>query len=78
MKKLLTRIIGIVLFICGFSANAGNNFNVLDRNFSRDYIVDTAIHLAGTTYRRIYAKYDAICRGLFIELIEEYYGNFRN
>lgn len=42
MKKLLTLIIGTTLFLCGFSANAGNNFNALDKVFARDFIVDVA------------------------------------
>jgi len=49
MKKLLIRIIGIALLICGISANAGNNFNALDRNFASDYIVNTAIGLVADT-----------------------------
>jgi hypothetical protein len=42
MKKLLIRIIGTALLACMFPANAGNNFNALDRNFARDYVVDVA------------------------------------
>lgn len=42
MKNLFIRIIGVALFLCGFSANAGNNFGVLDKVFARDYIVDVA------------------------------------
>lgn len=49
MKKLLNWIIGATLFLCGISVNAGNNFNALDRNFARDYIVDTAIGLTPNT-----------------------------
>ena len=45
MKKLFIRIIGIALLVCGLSANAGNNFNELDRSLSRNYIIDTAIGL---------------------------------
>ena len=43
MKNLFIKIIGIALFVCGLSANAGNNFNELDRSLSRDYIVDVAL-----------------------------------
>jgi hypothetical protein len=45
MKKLLTQIIGIALLIGSVSANAGNNFNALDRRSISDYIVDVATGL---------------------------------